>query len=679
MSRQAKLASIARTAAGSPVGRRFGARIDMCLADVTGEWPALLMRSHRTSDPQVLAWMHARFARWSALDGDGATAQHHYLLAIERASAGNMYQEASDWLYAWRTVRSWYDNFDRDEQHALAQALRVHAHAGVHRLPGTEHTVEQALRALYADKPNEALERVRRWMWQAVVRADLTYEVEAVTALGDLVSTKALFTEAAEYYIRAGATDKARTAAEHITEPVDWSVAGLLRPLTASRRAAFAAIAGGADLLVDEAVAPWVEAALDEITELTPAPRRHAENAGKEAFEALAALADTLTCQQVAQLLVRVDALLDRPKARHSESDDTIIAILTTVARRHRCVQEHAVRSMLHALQINDRMADRVLGAEDVLRSNPEIVHSALAEAAHDGHHYACLALILAQADVEPARPYAKTYVEAELDPTRARRNIVSLSTKPRDAAVLAGILPADRQAEFVRTMLARVLDTDAAAAARRSDLLAIKTIAPHLDRNTRAQLFPSALEIAQGRHDREEPNPWPQHPFSRAEIVLPPSGLGVDGLRCAAALVDEPEQANLVELAAMELLGPKHPDRGWAIATVLNGLPGDLAHLQLTDLANRPQPALRALAAHRWVRNPDALSTSRAEVLAADTDHNVRRELAVAAAAVPVETRPESVERVRRILVLDRRRAIRQAADSALTATACEVTQSDK
>jgi hypothetical protein len=50
---------------------------------------------------------------------DGAGAQDNYLEALERASAEEMFDEAADWLYALRVVRTWYDTSYRDEQRPL--------------------------------------------------------------------------------------------------------------------------------------------------------------------------------------------------------------------------------------------------------------------------------------------------------------------------------------------------------------------------------------------------------------------------------------------------------------------------------------------------------------------------------------------------------------------------------
>ena len=38
---------------------------------------------------------------------------------LERASAEEMFDEAADWLYALRVVRTWYDTSHRDEQRPL--------------------------------------------------------------------------------------------------------------------------------------------------------------------------------------------------------------------------------------------------------------------------------------------------------------------------------------------------------------------------------------------------------------------------------------------------------------------------------------------------------------------------------------------------------------------------------
>ena len=186
-------------------------RLRMCLADVTGEWTDLLRQVRR--DPwRIVAWVEARYARYLALSGDGAGAMEQYLDAIEHATAKEMFDDAADWLYALRTVRYLDGQFSADEEHPLAQALRPHAKAST--LPGSPHTKELALQAMLdKEEPAEALQRVERWRWQAVVRAELTDEFRAIEAVGTLQEKGGDLDDAIKSYVRAGSAKKAKTAA----------------------------------------------------------------------------------------------------------------------------------------------------------------------------------------------------------------------------------------------------------------------------------------------------------------------------------------------------------------------------------------------------------------------------------------------------------------------------------
>lgn len=184
------LRSIADQAFTSPdeLTRRCAVRIRMCVADATGEWIELVREVQFREPPPIVAWVHARYARFLAVSGDGAGAQEQYLDAIERASTKEMFDEAAEWLYALRKVRWMYGMLPTDEQadeHSLARALRPHAKPST--LPGSQHTGELALGAM-ADEttPHEALQCCRLWRWQAVVRADLSEESHAVKGMGTL-------------------------------------------------------------------------------------------------------------------------------------------------------------------------------------------------------------------------------------------------------------------------------------------------------------------------------------------------------------------------------------------------------------------------------------------------------------------------------------------------------------
>lgn len=190
----------------------------MCLADATGEWVDLITEVHRRYPRPTVAWVRARYARHLALSGDGPGAQENYLEAIERASVEAMFDDAAGWLYALRTVRSWYDDSWGDEQHPRAQALVPHAKPSA--LPGGPHTTELALRAILDEsKLHEGLQRATRWRWQSFVRGELTDELAAVKSIGAVQQRLGDTDAAIESYVRAGSEKQAAAAAQTLSKP----------------------------------------------------------------------------------------------------------------------------------------------------------------------------------------------------------------------------------------------------------------------------------------------------------------------------------------------------------------------------------------------------------------------------------------------------------------------------
>ncbi|HCT76301.1 MAG TPA: hypothetical protein DGT23_06870 [Micromonosporaceae bacterium] len=193
---------------------RTGAvRLSMCLADATGEWDALIRTINLRQPRKLVAWAQARHGRYLALAGDGEAAKQEYLQAIERATEANLYSEASDWLYALRTVRFWHytPSASSDDLHARAQALWPLA--GPKTLPGSPYTKELALEAMLDEtSPHEAIQRVRRWLWQVTIQASLADEMAAARALGRLLQRQEDYLPAIEAFVRAGEEKLAKAA-----------------------------------------------------------------------------------------------------------------------------------------------------------------------------------------------------------------------------------------------------------------------------------------------------------------------------------------------------------------------------------------------------------------------------------------------------------------------------------
>lgn len=632
---------------GDNLMRRYAVRILMCLADASGQWTDLLRAVHRHYPRPIVAWLHARYARHLALSGDGAGAQEHYLEAIERACTEEMFDEAANWLYAWRTVLFWYDDFPRDEQHPLAQALRPHAKPST--LPGSPHTAEHALRAMQDDdKPGAALQQVRRWRWQAVVRGQLTEEIEAAEMLGALLQRQGDAGDAIRCFVRAGSA-RAALAARTLPEEVARVDRAMLTSVPPCRAAAYSAADAAADLLTDDEAQAWGDAALAEVLASDQPLRQFGPSAGLSAFDLLAAVCDVLPDEQTEQLMRLVEPLIERPADHYKHTDEAVAKILLALAAR----RPDAVPLLMRALVADQRMATVVLSRADVLAANRDAVSQLLAPFAAT-NRYACLAIIRSGADPNPTLNLATTEVEQELALRQHQPGHMLFYAGGPETAVLASVLSQDTRARFARTMLDRALDRREVTYSRWNDLGGLANIASHIDEDTQASVLPQVLEIARGQHDG-----------GPADDSLGSTGTLSDlALTCAARLNPGPAQCVEIERIGMAYLRDPDDSAQWTICQALALLPSGNSRLDLQHRAVHPKAAPRALSAVRWAANPAALPQDSAESLARDIDPRVRRALAQALRDRRRRIEDGSVE-IARILAADVRRSVRQLAPS--------------
>ncbi|GAA1818401.1 hypothetical protein HC028_17275 [Planosporangium flavigriseum] len=659
LDRRDLLEAVARTAAGHGDGptRRCGARIQMCIADATGQWAPLLPEIHRRYPRPIVAWAHARYGRHLALSGDGAGAQTQYLLAIERACVAEMFDEAADWLYALRTVRFWYADFETDDQHPLAQALRPNAKPS--QLPGSPHTAEHALRAMLDEgKPREALQRVQRWRWQAVVRAQLTEEIDAVESLGTLLQRHDEIQAAIKCFVRAGAEKEAAAAARYLPDAPAHLDTDMLAPVESCRTAAYAAVAAAADLISDDDARTWADAALAEIA-ADHDERLIGRSARLQAFDALAALCDSLSDDQVDKLLLLVAPLIDRPADHYRHTDEAVAKILMSAAAKRTDVVPLLVRALL----ADQRMAEIILaGATDVFKTHKDVVGKLLEPAAPAKQH-ACLALILAGVEPAPALEYARSRVDQELTAREHQPGRITYYAGAAQVAILASVLDSETRIRVARTMLDRALDRREATVSRRDSLKGLINIVADVDDSTRATLLPSVLEMARGEHDGGPADDilHGSSGFSMLKIADGSPTLSDLALECAARLAADQSDLVAVEQIGIALLRTADEPGQWRIGRALALLPARASELRLDHCAVHPSPALRALAALRWARDPAALPAATAVQLARDDDHRVRHVLARAVRDNHgLATNDETTNVVVNILASDARRSIR-------------------
>jgi hypothetical protein len=657
LDRQPELEAIARAAVrhGRGPGRQCGARIQMCLADATGRWSPLLPELQRNHPRTVVAWAYARYGRHLALSGDGAGAEFQYLTAIERACELGMYDDAADWLYALRTVRFWYDDPDDDHQHPLAQALRADARPS--RLPGNPHTVELALRAMTDEtKPAEALQRARRWRWQAVVRGVITEEIDAVRAMGRLLHRRGDFDAAVGCFVRAGAEDEAIAAARAFSEsPVriesqPWPF------IEGCRAAAFAAVAAAADLVSDDHACEWLAIAIDEIA-IADVERRRSPSARMRAFEVVAAFRDFLSDNMIEVLLEQIDLTLDRRP--NLNADESIVKILVTASRAH----STAVPLIARALQDNVLMADAVLRhAPDVLAAHRETFGELLMPTS-ETHEHVHLALVSSGIDMGPVRQFAADRVDQYLSPRDYPPGRIIQHNGAWRIAVYASSLDPETRNQVARTMLERALERREATSSRSDTLRGLQRLTDDLTAEVRESLLPSVMEIAHGKHDGGPTDDillGDVRRFGAPGDADKVRTLADVALQLAARLAtSQRDQAEIVRIGLRLLTTADEPSQ-WRIGRALAWLPLPPDNDELQRCAFHSSPALRALAAYRWAQDTSSLPPTVATQLAHDRDRRVRTNLAEAIHDNAERLRHDDhAQQVMSILASDNRRSI--------------------
>jgi hypothetical protein len=621
--------------------RRLAIRLRMCLADATGEWIELV-RAVRQYPWPIVAWVRARYARYLALSGDGAGAEEHYLDAIEYASAKEMFDEAASWLYALRSVRFMYERFEADTEHSLAEALRPHAKPS--GLPGSPHTAELALQSMVNGKePHEALQRAERWRWQAVVRADLTDEMRAVRAVGTLQEGQGDQVAAIVSYVRAGAGETAEAAASRLPEQPAHIDIALLKAESRRRASAYMAAAKAADLLRDEEAESWINEALEEITLSETVTSRLQAMPYLGAFRLIAATSQLLSTEQSERVLDHIDPRIERPPIVALRTDPEVAQVLLPLASR--CAR--AVPMLARAIVADQRFADVILSRPEVLMAHRHELAAELNPLAPN-NAYASLAIIESGADPAATLAFARAQVDLVLKPRLSEPNTFNPYAGADRAAIFASVLDQETRNQFARTMIARALDETELRYSRWNDLRGLLIITDYIDRETQAAVLPKVMEIARG-----ERNGAP------AVLFVKEPQLPALALRCAARLSPDANQCVEIEQTGIAYLRGADEDRQWDVFKSLAQLPFEASRLDLRQCAVSTVPALRALAAFRWAKDPAVLPHDQAARLACDSDHDVRRGLAYALRSADATLIPET-QAVMETLSMDVRRSIR-------------------
>ncbi|GAA2362521.1 hypothetical protein GCM10010170_058670 [Dactylosporangium salmoneum] len=632
------------TSVGLVDGPAYAAiRVRMCLADVTGTWDAFFREFRRRADPFVRAWLNARYARHFALTGDGQAAVEFYLDAVELAADQENLDDAADWLYALRTVRFWYEDLPRSEQHQIAQALRPLARPS--RMPGSQHAAEFALRELSGPEPtNNAEPALRQWRWQAYVRGQLTDEMYATETLASMLRRTGHVAEALVECVRAARNDIVSKIAEGLPESrvdlADLKSTGVPR----SRAARFTVAAAAADLLPDaDAKTLAVEALAVLAEQAAPSSISHARRPKTTALEFLAAIGSVLTAAQRQELIEHVTTLFG-PGLHPRNTDDAVMAIVATAVSTPE--PDDHLDLLARAVESDPENADRVMRRVRLSADQADRLEVLLASAAVE-HRHVALALLVAGRVPEGVVSHAASAVARVIERAPQEPSGVGQFSNGPEAGVFARVLPPATRRELAEAFVASAANQAEDAWTRAHDLRGLHNLAEYLDEGTRAGIRPTLLTLAR----TAEAN----------DLFVSSEELACWALKVAAQLGLTDAEAAEAEQLGLGLLRVVPPDLQWVVAGALTRVPAATSRISPTVSAYHPLAAVRSLAVARWQSDPASISDDAVLKLAKDEDARVRRQLATAIAGAVGYADDALVARLRSDLAGDARRSVRR------------------
>jgi hypothetical protein len=321
---------------GADQWEEIGVRLRLVVAEYDqDERSELLSAALRYDVPgRLVAVIRAREARRCAQESRPDDAVEHWRNAVHFGIHNGLADEAADWLYATRSVRSRFSppTPGIDDEHHLAQALR--GTASDRQLDRVRNPSERARAAALAQRQREAVLSARQWLTDAFTTGSWASEMEAARFLGELYGDNTEPELAVEFLARSGSAKKLAQLAEQVGDR--------LIPVKIDRRdpwwvtdARIAFRVAQADLLPDHDAA----ALLDELTSLA-AQGRAGELGGPidggqlthRAADGACALAHRGTAEQAAAVLDLLADDVPREPNHFQYSDDAHAAACVEIA-----------------------------------------------------------------------------------------------------------------------------------------------------------------------------------------------------------------------------------------------------------------------------------------------------------------------------------------------------------
>ncbi|WP_143663733.1 HNH endonuclease signature motif containing protein [Streptomyces sp. rh34] len=628
-------------------------RLRMCMAEAEGDWSDLTRNARSTYSPAIAAWIAARHARYLCLTGHPDEGTQRWQDAVDGAVTARLNDSAADWLYSLRAARVqyWRLNEDLNDLHRVAQSLRASGKGSV--LPEPYPLAERALSRILDKKWPDALQCLHQNLRHSVVSASWAAELTAHERFGDLFESTEKWSEVPLPYIRSGRVKKLRELAKK------WPDQELILDPPADsaphweKRAACEFVSFAGRYFSREGAQAWSRYALSEICDSPP--NNSQTGVWVPAFSAFSATADEVSLEGARSFLDLMSDSFNRKPGTHHRTDEPLIKAIVKICDSRAEFAPRVVEMLCDAVLLGNEVSDQAMyEGEWILAGNPARVQQRLRGEAERGNPYAALGLVVAGCDTTVCLPVARQKCEEYVRPLVVQAGVTELRVGLADAAILVAILEDSDREEFVKAMMARMLESRDVESNRASAIVAIKIVGSKLRPEARDSTFNSLLEFVRDPLPSAVSMSYGDDPFSRFRVMEGDLSLGALALEAAGRLAHTTEQYVEVQRSAVPLLSSVGSSTCRSIARMLRDLPDGELSMDVEMLANHPSPWLRCFAALAWSRAPERW-LGLGDRLSSDSDPGVRLILAKG-----LKDAPEH-ESVRTVLRADHRRDVRR------------------
>lgn len=635
-------------------------RLQICIADVTGEWGSLVERALRGRlGPRQATLLHARRGRYLAWRGEPEAADKSYRLAIGQACQANLNAEAAAALRSIWLIGARYGLPEKDWQGALDLARTVRSFGGDYLQSGYDRRAA-GLSELADDRLSSALPDLQAYLRLSVVSGRFAAEIDAHSLFGKLYSQAGEAKLATRHYIRSGDLKAVEQLLAGAPSYLDCT-GELIRRAPWERATALAALAAEGDLIPDDQTERLARAALDHT---------RGERQGLftpwvwlSAYRLLAALGSRIPGELVDPLLELLQPQVKREPNHYQHNDDQHVQIIAALFLAYPGRRDRIGQHLLTLMAASPELGHQVLRyGWDAIQSGSDTLIAGLHKLGDEGSQAALDTLLHLKQEHPLLVREARRLLEKFLNRPQRAPGSYSVGTDLLRTAAFVLLLPEGDRLHFAEAAVDMAEDTSEMEVNRTDALQAIMIVSRSLADPGRTSLFHRSIGLAVSpafseadKHLRAS-----LHPLSAFRFDLAFGSLVPQAVRTAAALAHTTEEYQKVIGPAVALFRTGDDFATNQAAHALAQIPPEELVIDIRVLAGSPNHWVRQLAAVLWTTRPDEAPTL-GQALATDPDRAVRRVIAESLGRLK-EKRPDLAAELAALLSQDSFASVRQA-----------------